>query len=369
MTGGRVRVAIAHDYLTQRGGAEKVVLVMARAFPDAPIYTTLFEPAATFPEFAELDVRPSRLNEVGPLRRDHRRALLALPFVSNSIKIDADVVLTSSSGWAHGFRTDGHKIVYCYSPARWLYQSNAYLGGRPGLKHAVIRIAGPSLRAWDRRAAASAAQYLAISSAVRERVFDAYGIDASVLSAPHSIDTTLPDEPVADVGEDFYLCVSRLLPYKNVDRVMDAVAETPERRLVIVGSGPEEARLAQRMPPNVTMLKHLSDEQLRWLYRHCRAVVAASYEDFGLTPIEGAAFGKPSAVLRWGGFLDTVIEGTTGVYFDEPTAGAIRDAFDRLETTNWEAETIIAATDRFSESRFRVALHDAVDAMAPPVVQ
>jgi glycosyltransferase involved in cell wall biosynthesis len=364
MTQSRTRVAIAHDYLTQRGGAEKVVLAMARAFPDAPIYTTLYEPETTFPEFASLDVRPSALNVVAPLRRNHRGALLALPFVSNSITIDADIVLTSSSGWAHGFRTNGQKIVYCYSPARWLYQSDVYLGARGGAKRAIIATAGPALRAWDRRAAASAARYLAISSAVKDRILNAYGITASVLSAPHSIDTMQPEEPVLGVGEDFYLCISRLLPYKNVDRIIEAVSETPERRLVIVGSGPEEARLAHRLPQNVTMLKDLSDGQLHWLYRRSRAIIAASYEDFGLTPIEGAAFGKPSAVLRWGGFLDTVIEGTTGVFFDEPTPGAIRDALDRLEVTDWHRESIIAATDRFSEARFQEALKDAVASMS-----
>ncbi len=361
--GERVSVAIAHDYLTQRGGAEKVVLAMARAFPDAPIYTTLFEPESTFPEFASLDVRPSALNGIRPVRRNHRSALLALPFISNSITVDADVVLTSSSGWAHGFRTRGRKLVYCYSPARWLYQRDAYLGGRRGLKHVVTSVAGPALRAWDRRAAASADRYLAISSAVRERVRETYGIDAEVLAAPHSIDLTLPEEPVPGVSEGFYLCISRLLPYKNVDRVMRAFAESPERRLVIVGSGPEEARLAERKSPNVVMLKHLSDGQMHWLYRHCRAVVAASYEDFGLTPVEAAAFGRPSAVLRWGGFLDTVLDGTTGVFFDEPTPDSIRGALDRLESIEWNEASITLANERFSESHFHAALHEAVAAL------
>ena len=117
------RVAIAHDYLTQRGGAERVVLALTRAFPDAPVYTTLFDPASTFPEFSSVDVRTSGLNRVSAFRRDHRLALPVLAMAANSIRIDADVVIASSSGWAHGFRTSGAKVVYCYSPARWLYQS------------------------------------------------------------------------------------------------------------------------------------------------------------------------------------------------------------------------------------------------------
>ena len=122
------RVAIAHDYLTQRGGAEKVVLSMSRAFPDAPIYTLLYDRENTYPEFANRDVRVSSLNRIGPLRRNHRAALPVLPFAASSLRIDADVVLTSSSGWAHGFGTRGRKLVLCHTPAHWLYVRDEYLG-------------------------------------------------------------------------------------------------------------------------------------------------------------------------------------------------------------------------------------------------
>ncbi len=365
MRHGRPRVAIAHDYLTQRGGAERVVLAMARAFPEAPIYTTLFEPATTFPEFSGLDIRSSPLNRIAALRADHRRALFALPFASSAINIEADVVLASSSGWSHGFRTRGKKLVYCYSPARWLYQADAYLGGTTSrFKAQALRGASPLLRAWDRRAAASADRYLAISSAVKDRVLATYGIESEVLPAPHSVNLDLPREPVPGVVGDFYLCVSRLLPYKNVDKVIDAVGESPNRHLVVVGAGPEEARLARTLPSNVTMLKNLSDAQMRWLYSRCRAVVAASYEDFGLTPIEAAVFGKPSAVLRWGGFLDTVSENQSGVFFDEPTAPEVSGALDRLESMRWEVGTISSVVERFSEAYFAEALRKAVDEIA-----
>ena len=365
MRHGRPRVAIAHDYLTQRGGAERVVLAMSRAFPEAPIYTTFFEPAATFPEFADLDVRSSPLNRVAALRADHRRALLALPLASSAINIDADVVLASSSGWSHGFRTSRKKLVYCYSPARWLYQTDAYLGGTTSqFRTRALQATSPFLRAWDRRAASSADRYLAISSAVKDRVLAAYGIESEVLPAPHSLHPDLPRETVPGVVGDFYLCVSRLLPYKNVDKIIDAIGTSPSRQLVVVGAGPEEARLARTLPRNVMMLKHLSDAQMRWLYSRCRAVVAASYEDFGLTPIEAAVFGKPSAVLRWGGFLDTVSENQSGVFFDEPTAVDVSEALDRLESMSWDADAISAVAERFSEARFAEALRKAVDEMA-----
>src|SRR4051812_17705186 len=125
----RTSVAIVHDYLTQRGGAERVVLAMNRAFPDAPIYTSLYDPDGTYPEFATIDVRTAPLNRVPALCRYHRGAFPVLAPTFSAMNIDADVVVCSSSGWAHGVRTAGYKIVYCHAPARWLYQTDRYLAG------------------------------------------------------------------------------------------------------------------------------------------------------------------------------------------------------------------------------------------------
>lgn len=365
MTLSKPRVAIAHDYITQRGGAERVVLAMARAFPDAPIYTTLYQPETTFGEFAGLDIRPSILNRVAPLRRNHRGALPFLAPAVDTIHIDADVVISSSSGWAHGVHTTGSKLVYCYSPARWLYQSDVYLGDRPSLpKAAALGILSPWLRQWDRRAASTATRYLAISTAVKDRIRTAYGLESTIVPAPHSVATDLALEAVPGVGDDFYLCISRLLPYKNVDKIIEAMRDTPDRRLVVVGTGPEEGALRSTLPSNVTMLKNLSDGQIRWLYLRSRAVVAASYEDYGLTPIEAAVFGKPSVVLRWGGFLDTVIENRTGVFFDEPIARRISEALDRFEARSWDSTVIVESASRFTEEVFAGALRAQVDELS-----
>ncbi|MEK8073601.1 glycosyltransferase [Rhodococcoides navarretei] len=359
-----LRVAIAHDYLTQRGGAEKVVLAMARAFPDAPIYTTLFEPSTTFPEFSRLDVRPSSLNRVGFLRKNHRAALPLLPFASSSVKIDADVVLTSTSGWAHGFHTTGRKLVYCYSPARWLYESQMYLGeSRSPVKRVALNALSSPLRRWDRRAALSADRYLAISTVVRQRITDAYGIPSTVVPAPFTVEAA-PAEAIPEAtawldGGGYYLCISRLLPYKNVDKVMAAFADT-DRKLIVVGRGPEADRLRKLKSDNVLMLSDLTSGQMTWLYRGCNGLIAASYEDYGLTPIEAGYHGKPSAVLRWGGFLDTVEEGVSGVYFDQPQPDSIRDAVAHLERTAWEPLKIQAHMEQFSEERFAAELVSAV---------
>jgi glycosyltransferase involved in cell wall biosynthesis len=370
------RVAIAHDYLTQRGGAEKVVLSMSRAFPDAPIYTLLYDPPNTYPEFADRDIRVSRLNSLAVFRKHHRAALPILPFAANSIHVDADVVLTSSSGWAHGFKTDGRKLVHCHSPARWLYLSDMYLGEDSGLlKRAVLAATSGRLRAWDRRAALSCDRYMAVSTVVQGRIADAYGISADVLFSPVAMSRDAATEPIpqllqwlsADGESDpegaFYLCVSRLLPYKNVDAVVGAFAGRPQR-LVVVGRGPDADRIAAAKTPNVLMLSDLTDGQMSWLYQNCRALMAASHEDYGLTPIEAGVWGKPSIVLRWGGFLDTVEEGITGMYFDEPEAAAIADALDRFEMASFDPDKVRRHFDQFTEERYAEALYEAVDELA-----
>ncbi|MBA5845641.1 glycosyltransferase family 4 protein [Gordonia amicalis] len=349
------RVAIAHDYLTQRGGAERVVLSLSRAFPDAPIYTLLYEPDQTYDEFRGKTIITSPVNRVAALRTDHRSALPVLPFAASRMRIDADVVVVSSSGWAHGFDTTGYRLVYCYSPARWLYQTDVYLGeSSSAIKRLAIRMLGPALRRWDRAAALGCDRYLAISSAVRDRIAATYGLDSTVVSAP-VIPPPAPsgtaDAPAGVPVRPYHLCISRLLAYKNVDAVIDAFRGTDEH-LVVVGRGPEADRLRATAPDNVTMLCDLTDAEMGWLYEHCTAVIAASYEDYGLTPLEGGMRGKPCAVLRWGGFLDTIAEGVNGVFFDAPDPMSIRAAVAEIATRDWDAEQIKAHVAHFGEETF-----------------
>ena len=361
------RVAIAHDYLTQLGGAEKIVLSMSRAFPDAPIYTMLYDPETTYPEFAERDVRVSAANKFAPLRKHHRAGLPIFPLIAQSVFIDADVVLTSTSGWAHGFRTNGRKLIYCYSPARWLYLSDKYLGEESSLaKRAGLALTRPYLKAWDRRQALAADKYYAISTLIKGRIADIYGIDSEVMFAPVAMSQSYTTEPIAELessGEGFYLVVSRLLPYKNVDVIVRAFAGT-DRRLVVVGKGPDDERLREMKTPNVLMLSDLTDGQMAWLYKNCRALLAASYEDYGLTPIEAGVWGRPSVALRFGGFLDTIDEGVTGMYFDEPEPRAIADALDRFEAATFDADNIRRHVEQFTEDVFTQKLHTAVDKLA-----
>jgi glycosyltransferase involved in cell wall biosynthesis len=357
-------VAIVHDYLTQRRGAERVVLAMLRAFPDAPLYTSVYEPSTTFPEFADHDVRTLWTNRVPGLRRDHRRGLPLYPLAFSGHTVDADVTICSSSGFAHGVKTTGRKVVYCYAPARWLYdEADAYLAAWPPLVRAGTRALGGPMRTWDRWAAQSADAVLTSSTAVQDRIARHYGLHAAVLPPPVSVDTNGEQCPVAGVEPGFVLSVGRLLTYKNVDGVVAAMSRLRDHRLVVVGDGPERHRLEAMAGPNVTFVGEVGDAELRWLYASCAGLVSASFEDFGLTPIEAAAYGKPSAVLRRGGFLDTVIEGRTGVFFDDVSPAVIATGVATMLARPWRSDDLTARARAYSRDSFARSLVAVVERM------
>jgi glycosyltransferase involved in cell wall biosynthesis len=357
-----VRVALVHDYITQFGGAERVVLSMLRAFPGVPVHTSLYEPSTTFPEFLDVDVRPLGVNRFRSLRTHHRRALPLLAPSFSRLQLDYDVVLCSSSGWAHGVQTDGRKVVYCHSPARWLYQTDRYLGNersfRAAARGAAIRGLRTPLEDWDRRASASADVVLANSTMVRDAIRTIYKRDAEVLAPPPAICPGV-EEPIVGLDAGFFLCVSRLLPYKNVDVIIEAFAKRGDQ-LIVVGAGPDRDRLKDIATPNVRFLGSVSDAQLRWLYARCNALVSASYEDYGLTPLEAATFGRPSIVLRWGGFLDNIVEGVTGVFIEAPTAADVSRALAEFDYHRWHPGPIHDLAERRSEARFSARLREIV---------
>ncbi len=373
-------VAIVHDYLTQRGGAERVVLAMHRAFPTAPIYTSLYEPDLTFPEFRDIDVRPSYLNRSQFLRRHHRLALPLLAHAFSKIKVDEKIVLCSSSGWAHGIHTTGTKLVYCNCPARWLYKRAEYLrksqDPRNERRHPAtsldeihtsfvfgnsLRAVTPILRRWDRRAAASASAYYTNSSVVSDEISSLYGIQALIIPppAPSAIDGPW-EKPRTAAKDGFLLVVSRLLPYKNLDRLFGVFAERPDLELVVVGTGPLLKTLQHTATPNIELLGNVNDRELRWLYGHSRALIAPAFEDYGLTPLEAASFGKPTLALRKGGYLDTVSEGTSGYFFEDLDVSSISGAIDKLSENPLNSDEIRGHASRFSEERFVSTLRQQV---------
>jgi glycosyltransferase involved in cell wall biosynthesis len=361
----RPRVAIVHDYLTQRGGAERVVLALHRMFPDAPIFTSLYDPDATFPDFADVEIHTSPLDRVSALRKNHRAALPFLAPAFSAMHIDADVVICSSSGWAHGVPTHGRKIVYCHAPARWLYQTDAYLAGKGAATRDAFRVLSPVLRAWDRRAARSAQTYVANSNYTRALIRTTYGLHSEVIWPPVGVDSSGAQQAIPGVGDGYFLCVSRLLAYKHVDAVVDAFRMLPDARLAVVGDGPEEVTLRARAAGNVRFFASVTDPELRSLYANARALIAASFEDFGLTPVEAATFGTPTIALRFGGYLDTVIEGATGLFFDGADPDRIALAVRQFDDARLDPSTIRAHASRFDEKIFRVAMTELVERVAP----
>ena len=229
----------------------------------------------------------------------------------------------------------------------------------------------PALRRWDARAARRRDRYLAISSVVRDRVRATYGIEADVLFPPTTVLPSGTQQAVGPYDEGFHLLVSRLLPYKNVDKAIDAFRDLPDERLLVIGRGPEEDRLRHDLPANVAILGGVTDDELRWAYAHCTALVAPSLEDYGLTPLEAGAFGRPTLALRGGGYLDTVAEDVTGLFFDRPQAGDITRVVVANRAARWDAEAIVGARPRrFDEETFRDAITTpwrrwAGDASAP----
>lgn len=369
MDPGRDPVAIAHDYLTQRGGAERVVLALSRAFPEAPIYTTMYDPHGTYPEFRDRKIITGPLDKVPALRKDHRLALPFLVPASRSMQIDAPVTIASSSGWAHGFRVSGKMLVYCHNPARWLYQAEEYVGEASpwSLKRVALGIFSPALRRWDRESAAKADRYLANSRVVRDRIAASYGIHADVVPPPLGLSVDgeqSATRALADwEGKRYWLVVSRLMPYKNVDVAIDAFRGRSDDRLVIVGDGPQREELLGKAPSNVRIVSGVSDAELRWIYAHAFGLLAPSREDFGLTPVEANAWGIPVVALRAGGYLDTVVEGHNGLFFDKVTVPAIGEALGRAEAREWSPEVLMAHAEKFGEEGFAARIQHEVDAL------
>jgi glycosyltransferase involved in cell wall biosynthesis len=355
---GLRNVAIVHDYLNQRGGAERVVLELSDMFPLAPIYTSLYREKSTFPRFADRDIRPSLLDRV-PVDAGFRNLFPLYPAAFRMFgEIDADVVLASSSGWAHIARTNPRAlhVVYCYTPARWLYGLE-YLkrDGRRYRRHALV---GPALgvfRHVDRAAARRADLYIAISELVRKRIRTHYGIDAALVFPPVDVDRFRPTPR----GERL-LVVSRLLPYKHVELVIRAATKAGIG-LDVVGEGPLLPRLREIAGPTVTIHGGVSDEVVTELMESCRAVCVAAEEDFGMVAVEAQAAGKPVVAFGCGGSLETVDDGFTGVFFHELTEESVIGAIMASDVLDTPPEKIAERARRFSPGAFRARLAQVLE--------
>ncbi|HUR18804.1 MAG TPA: glycosyltransferase [Acidimicrobiales bacterium] len=342
-----MNLAIVHDYLTQRGGAERVVLRLAGLFPDAPVFTSVYAADMTFPEFQQLKVVTSDLQgKIDPAR--FRLAAPRYPAAFRRFDLSAfDRVIVTTSGFAHHVR-HGRALVYCHTPPRFLYDPATYLGSR-----ALAAAAFPGLawmRARDRRAAAGHESFATSSRVGVERIRAIYGRDARVIHPPLWTGH-LPLE-VCDPPEDPHaLVVARLLPYKRIDVAIQAcsIAGIP---LTIVGTGPDEARLRRMAGNDARFLGRVPDDAMADVWARHSVVLAPGLEDFGYGPVEANFAGRPVLALRAGGALETVQDGVTGLLVEGENPGLWADALLRVHGRTWAPEALRAWTTRFSGPLF-----------------
>jgi glycosyltransferase involved in cell wall biosynthesis len=338
---------IVHDYVTQRGGAERVALDLLSAFPGSRLVTSFWDRESSFPEFAEYEIETLGPNHLGFFRRDPRRALPLLARTFANHTIDADLVICSSSGWSHRVNSTGHKLVYCHNPARWLYQPDDYFDRSPQWVRGVFARLTNGLRTSDLAAAHSASMYLVNSSVVGERVRERYGIGAEVLAPARGLSVEGPIEPVVGIAPGFLLTIGRDRTYKNIEAVSAAARALPNERLVVVGDTAESSP-----DSNITSLTAVTDAQMRWLYTNALALVAVAFEDFGLTAIEAQTFGVPAILLRRGGYLDSAVEGVTAVFIDDPGPDSIVAGISRLRSRSWDHAEIQHQGERYRPAAF-----------------
>ena len=359
MTGART--ALVHDWLNQQGGAENVLAELHGMFPSAPVFTSFYDPALVDPAFQRLDIRRTWLQRFPLWRTNHQALLPFYPLAFGSLRIpEADLVISNSSAFCKGVRTPPQAVhvCYCLTPTRFLWMPEAYLAGEraPVWSRLLLPHVLAWARRWDRRAAQRVTQFLAISTAVAERIRRFYGRSSRIVYPPVDVDRF---SPTTDVG-DAFLIVSRLIPYKRIDLAVRACTELG-LPLRIVGAGRAEADLRTLAGPTVSFLGRLPDRDVSEEMARCRAFLFPGDEDFGITPVEAQAAGRPVVAYGSGGALDTVIDGTTGILFREQSVDSLGAALRQVQTMTFDTDALVANARRFSRENFRRALLEAVN--------
>jgi glycosyltransferase involved in cell wall biosynthesis len=357
-----MRAAIVHYWLLNWRGGEKVLESLCRLLPDADIFTLFYDPRAVSPEIRRHKVTASFLN---PLRRHYRDLLPLMPMALEQFDLRGyDLVISSESGPAKGVlnASGARHICYCHTPMRYIWDlypaySKEWL---PSWKRAIFAPVSNYLRLWDFASAARVDEFIANSENVRRRIQKAWRRDARVVYPPVAVENHYWREP-----EDYFLIVSELVAYKRVDMAVRAFAKLG-RRLRIVGDGPEFKRL-QTMTKgagNIEFCGRVSDDELRGLLSRCRALVVPGEEDFGMTPVEALASGKPAIALGRGGSLESVptADPLGGVFYDEPDETQLTEAIARFESIEAQIRPreLQAWAEQFSETHFLAHMRDVL---------
>jgi len=345
--------ALVHDWLNQLGGAEDVLCEFHNLFPEAPIYTSIYAPDKMLPEMQEWDIRPNWLNHLPGINDHHQAYLPFYPagFATTDLS-DYDLVLSNKSGFCHGVKTGPNTthICYCLAPTRYVWAPDAYLA-REGQGPAIGFALRPLLawmRNWDYAAAQRVTHFIAISTEIQERIRQYYRRESTIIHPP--VDTSRFN-PNGKPPEPFYLSLGRLIPYKRIDLAIQACNQTGTK-LIIAGDGRDKERLQALAGPTIEFLGRVSDADAEDLMARCQAFIFPGLEDFGITPLQAQAAGRPAITYGAGGALDTVIPGETGEYFHEQSVESLVSSLSSFEPGAYPPADCRANAERFSIQRF-----------------
>jgi glycosyltransferase involved in cell wall biosynthesis len=363
------RVALAHHWLVGMRGGEKVLEQFSILFPDVPIYTLVAQPRKLSAQLQRHPIHTSALQHIPGASRHYKKLLPFFPLAIGSLRINGpvDLVLSSDASVIKGLKVPPKAIhvCYCHSPPRYLwdlqkdYMQSAEAGGAMG--RTVFRSVTPYVREFDRKAAQHLTHFIANSAFVRDRIEKYYGRPAHVIHPPVSLeDFTVSGGP----PDDFYLVISQLVPYKRIDLGVAACSRLG-RNLVVIGEGSERARLESMAGPTVSFLGSQPLSVLQDHYRRCRALLFPGIEDFGITPLEAQASGRPVIAYGVGGVLETVREGVTGIFFNEQLEEALSAAILDFETRkgDFDPDACRRNAESFRAERFRREISEHLESL------
>jgi glycosyltransferase involved in cell wall biosynthesis len=356
---GSPRVALVHDFLVSLRGADRVFLEMCELWPEADVFTPIYDEEGTDGRFAHRRVHTSFLQKLRPNRRTFRALLPFYPAAVESFDLTGyDLVCSSSSAWAHAVLCDERAVhvSYCHNPFRyaWNERHRALNERSDPLTRAALRGFFRRWREWDWIAAQRVDRYVTNSRTTQARIRAYFGRDSRIVHPPVELARFAPTEP-----SDYYLVLSELISHKRIDVAIEAFARLG-RPLLIVGDGPDSRRLRRMAPPNVRFLGRVSDAHAAQLFAGCSAYVLTGVEEFGIAAVEAQAAGRPVIARRGGGVLDTVVEGVTGCLW-EGGADELAEAVRSFDTIAVDPGECVENARRFDPSVFRRALRREVE--------
>lgn len=364
------KIAIVHDWLTTFGGGERVVALWMKYFPEAPLYTSVYDKKSLGSIFPSDKVITSNLQRLPGVLRYYRKLLSWMPQAFENFDLDDyDIVLSSSSSCAKGVLTPASTfhVSYIHSPMRYAWDLyHEYLQSSNALTRFAMKRMMPKIRLWDLSTANRVDLFLCNSHEVARRIKKVYKRDATVIHPPIETEFFTPADPKkgitkgADLGER-YLILTRLIPYKRVDLAVKACTKA-SKPLDVVGSGSELKYLRSIAGPTIRFRGFLSEEEIRESYRGCKAMLFPGFEDFGMTPLETQACGRPVLAYGKGGALETVKEGVSGLFFQEQTTEAVLAAMEDFEGRDWDPRQIRLHAEGFSRKNHLNSLTEAISA-------